>query len=125
MVWNQIYSPDVRIKIGNKILKRAKCVKFLGILLDEYLNWKHHITELSKKLSRACGILFKIRNFLPTNLLIDVYNSLFMSYLQYGKVVWGLTFASYIDCIAKVKKKLSGLYLINPIFLILSPYSKN
>ena len=97
--------PDVRIKIGNKTLKRAKYVKCLGILLDEYLNWKHHITELSKKLSRACGILFKIRNFLPTNLLIDVYNSLFMSYLQYGIVVWGLTFASYIDCIAKVQKK--------------------
>ena len=70
--------PDVRIKIGNKILKRAKYFKFLGILLDEYLNRKHHITELSKKLSRACGILFKIRNFLPSNLLIDVYNSLFV-----------------------------------------------
>ena len=78
--------PDVRIKIGNKILKRAKYVKFLGILLDEYLNWKHHITELSTKLSRFCGILFKIRNFLPTNLLIDVYNSLFMSYLQYSSM---------------------------------------
>ena len=97
----------------------------LGILLDEYLNWKHHITELSKKLPRAGGILFKIRSFLPTNLLIDVYNSLFMPYLQYGVVVWGLTFASYIDCIAKIKRKLSVLYLINPIFLILSPYSKN
>ena len=28
-----------------------------------------------------------------------------MSYLQYGIVVWGQTFASYIDCIAKVQKK--------------------
>ena len=97
--------PDVRIKIGNKILNRVKYVKFLGILMDEHLKWKYHITELSKKLSRTCGMLFKIRKLLPINILINVYNSLFMSFLQYGIVVWGLTFASYTDCIAKIQKK--------------------
>ena len=97
--------PDVRIKIGNKILNRVKYVKFLGILMDEHLNWKYHITKLSKKLSRTCGMLFKIRKLLPINILINVYNSLFMSFLQYGIVVWGLTFASYTNCIAKIQKK--------------------
>ena len=110
-----------QIKLFNKISNRAKYSKFLGILLDKHLNWKDHTTELSKTISRPCGMHFKIINFLPTNLLINDYNSLFISFLQYGIVVWGLTFASYVDCIVKITKTLSVLYLTSPIFLILFP----
>ena len=39
------------IKIGKKQIKRVKFVKFLGILLDEHLSWKYHLSELAKKLS--------------------------------------------------------------------------
>ena len=43
--------------------KKIQCenyVKFLGILLNANLNWKHHINELSKKLARTIGIFHKI-----------------------------------------------------------------
>ena len=73
---------DIVIKIGREHINRSSYVKFLGLLLDEHLNWKFHLSELSKKLARTCGILFKIRDLLPTNTLINVYNSLFMSFLQ-------------------------------------------
>ena len=44
--------PDhINIKFGKKNVSRAKYVKFLGILLDEHLTWKYHISELHKKLS--------------------------------------------------------------------------
>ena len=72
--------PNVIIKIGNKVLSRAKYVEFLGLLLDENLNWKYHVNEPSKKLSRTCGMLIKIRNILTLSLLIDIYNSFFMSF---------------------------------------------
>ena len=48
----------------------------------------------------------RIRDLLPTNTLINVYNSLFMSFLQYGIIVWGQTSASYIDPIFKLQKEL-------------------
>ena len=38
-------------------------VKYLGIKIDENLNWKHHINEVSTKLIRTNAILFKIRNY--------------------------------------------------------------
>ena len=38
-------------KIGKKHIKRVKFVKFLGLLLDENLDWKYHLNELSKKTS--------------------------------------------------------------------------
>ena len=96
---------DIVIKIGREHVTRSNYVKFLGMLLDENLSWKFHLFELSKKLARTCGILFKIRDLLPTNTLINVYNSLFMSFLQYGIIVWGQTSASYIDPIFKLQKR--------------------
>ena len=95
--------PD--IKIGKKHIKRVKFVKFLGLLLDEHLSWKYHLCELSKKLARTCGLFFKIRNLLPLDVLICLYNALFLSFLQYGLIVWGQTYASYVDPIFKLQKK--------------------
>ena len=96
---------NAAIKIGNRFISRVKYMKFLGLLLDEHLCWKYHLSQLSKKLSRTCGILLKIRNYLPTDILRCIYNSLFMSFLQYGIVVWGQTFSSYIEPIFKLQKK--------------------
>ena len=99
-------SETVTIKVGKQHLRQTKYVKFLGILLDEHLNWKHHLLELSNKLARTCGLFFKILKFLPTNVLICLYNSLFPSFLQYGTIVWGLTYESYIKIIYLLQKKI-------------------
>ncbi len=97
--------PDIIIKIGRRHISRVKYVKFLGLLLDEHLSWKYHLNELSKKLARTCGVLFKIRNLLPTGILICIYNALFMSFLQYGIIAWGQTFASFIEPLFKLQKR--------------------
>ena len=96
---------NAAIKTGNKFISRVKYIKFLGLLLDENLSWKYHLSQLSKKLSRTCGILLKIRNYLPTEILRCINNSLLMSFLQYGMVVWGQTFNSYIEPLFKLRKK--------------------
>ena len=36
------------IKLGKNHIARAKYVKFLGILLDEHLSWKHTSVSLQK-----------------------------------------------------------------------------
>ena len=51
-------SETVSIKIGKFPIKQTRYVKFLGVLLDENLSWKYHLTELSKKLARTCGMCF-------------------------------------------------------------------
>ena len=96
---------DAAIKIGNKLISRVKYIKFLGLLLDENLSWKYHLSQLPKKLSRPCGILLETRNYLPTEILRCIYNSLFMSFLRYGIVVWRETLNSYIEPLFKLRKK--------------------
>ena len=96
----------VKIKVGNIPIKQTKYVKFLGVLLDDNQSWKYHLTELSKKLSRTCGIFFKIRHFLPINILIYLYNSLFSPFLQYCILVWGLTYEIHIKSVFLLQKRV-------------------
>ena len=58
---------SINIKIVYRYVKQVKYVKFLGLLFDGNLSWKYHKSELSKKLSRTCGIFFKVRHLLPTS----------------------------------------------------------
>ena len=81
----------MNIKMGNQPIKNTCYVKFLGILLDENLTWKYHLTEISKKLARTCGMFFKVRHYFPIDVLIHLYNSLSSPFLQYGISVWGVT----------------------------------
>ena len=99
--------PDlINLKFGKKGIKRVKYVKFLGVLVDEHLSWKYHINELCKKLSRTSGIFYKVRHYFPLQTLICLYNSLFSSFLNYGIIVWGLTYDSYLNQLFLLQKKI-------------------
>ena len=67
---SECFDENFKIKFGRKLLTKAKYVKFLGLLIDENLSWKFHLSEPSKKLARTCGIFFKIRCLLSTSTLI-------------------------------------------------------
>ena len=51
---------DISIKIGKNHISRVKYIRFLGVLLDEHLDGRYHIAELSKKLAKTCGILLRL-----------------------------------------------------------------
>ena len=70
----------IRLKFGKKQVHQEKYVSFLGVLLDEHLTWKYHITELSRKLARVSGVFFKIRYCLPITVLKSFYHAMFFHF---------------------------------------------
>ena len=77
------------LHINNLLIKRDTITKFLGILLDENLTWKSHISYITSKISKSIGIIYKSRNFLKKTILTQLYHSLIHSYLTYGNIAWG------------------------------------
>ena len=77
------------IKFNGKKLEKCTSYKYLGIFLDEKLNWKVHIKYLCEKLSKLCGIFSKLRHCCSTELMKVIYHALFSSHLQYCNFIWG------------------------------------
>ena len=93
------------VSIGNNIIHRKEHVQFLGIILDEFLNWKHHINYISIKLSKSVGVLSRLKYILPSNILLMLYNSIILPHLNYCDIIWGNTFKTYLDKIQILQKR--------------------
>ena len=87
-------------------LHSSNNIKYLGIKIDENLNWKHHINEVSTKLIRANAILFKIRNYVNPKILRSIYFAIFESHLNYSSIVWAQNPGSIKRLIILQKKAL-------------------
>ena len=59
----------IKIKLSRKRLYPSKSVKYLGIKIDENLNWKQHIHDIAIKLNRANALLSIIRNYVNKHTL--------------------------------------------------------
>ncbi len=79
----------LHLLIDNTTIERALQFNFLGLTLDENLNWKGHIDKISNKISKSIGILTKLKHFIPIKIKIIIYNSLILSYLNYWILTWG------------------------------------
>ena len=72
-----------KVKIFNRtlntrvILKMKDFVKYLGIMIDSELPWKHHIDSICHKISRSVGIIVKMRHYIPQHLLLNLHHALF------------------------------------------------
>ena len=80
---------NLNIAINGSMIVRVRTAKFLGVIIDENLNWKPHIEALNKKLRSACGRIYRIIKCLPVKLHKQIYHSLFESHLTFAISVWG------------------------------------
>ena len=59
-----------KLTISNHVNERQEFIKFLGVLLDENLNWKEHIKYTENKIAKNLGLFYKARHFLERNALL-------------------------------------------------------
>ena len=74
------------------------------MLIDDCLTWKNHIDCVSKTISRNIGVMNKLKHFVPTGILHVLYCTLVLPYLNYGILIWGDTFKSYLDKLIKLQE---------------------
>ena len=80
---------NFKVLINNIQIDRNKVVKYLGVHIDENLNWSAHIKELSLQLAKCCSLLYQLREYVTTETLHMLYYSFAYSRIQYGITMWG------------------------------------
>ena len=66
-------SEKINIKIDHQNIYETKFSKFLGVYIDNSLNWKRRICYIAGKISRGIGIILKSRKYLNEESLLTLY----------------------------------------------------
>ena len=111
---HQLNYDNIYINFNGVRLKPVEFIKYLGMFIDRYLNWNHHITNLSKQLSRANGILSKLRYNASLDFCLQVYYAIFYSHLIYGCNLWGLTSEENISKLEILQNKCVRIMTFAP-----------
>ena len=113
--------------INHEVILRSNSIKFLGIYIDEDMKWKSHINHVLNNISKNIGIINRLKEYLPKHILLTLYNTLILPYLNYCCIIWGSCNKYLVDRILKLQKRLvriitSSTFLAHtkPLFLNLN-----
>lgn len=77
------YALSVNVKIGNNIIQRVEHVKYLGVYIDENLNFDKHVEVVGKKLSSKINFMKRISRRLTFHTKKTIYNSIVLPHFSY------------------------------------------
>ena len=60
---------ELDLKIRDTNIQNVIETKYLGLQIDRHLTWTKHVDAISRKVSRALGVLKHAKKFLPQNIL--------------------------------------------------------
>ena len=78
---------------------------YLGVIIDNKLNFQSHIHTTENKGARAVGILTKVRCLFPSSTLLLLYFALIHPHLLFGLVLWGNTNSTYLAKLQRLHNK--------------------
>ena len=96
-------SCNFNISLNGISIEKCCKAKYLGLILNENLNWKAHVQHLQKKLSCAVSIIAKLRHYLNPKNLLSVYYA-FFSHILHGILGWGSATISSLKPIQILQK---------------------
>jgi hypothetical protein len=68
-------SPHYPLNIGynDKYIEEAVNIKFLGLQIDNHLNWKNHVDQLVSELSEECSAVRSMLHISNTDTLKSIF----------------------------------------------------
>ena len=124
---NKKLNTNVNIKLEGHTLKQVKETKYLGVILNEKLNWEPHISFIRNKLVKASYLLSKLRHYVDISTLKMIYYSLVHSHISYCITTWGGAPPTTIKPLITIQNKIIRIITFShykthapPLFLKLS-----
>jgi len=99
------------IQIYGKTIDRVENARFIGVYTDEKLQWNEHINQILAKVSKNIGILKKISHLLSTSVLLQLYNTLVLPYLNYCNMICTAASETLLNKLQVLQKRLFKLLI--------------
>ena len=89
VVTNRNIDFEPMLCIGNEQIAHKQCVKYLGLQIDNALNFNEQLKLLKTKLSRLSGISYRLSSYFNMSTAKKFYFAFVYSALIYGISAWG------------------------------------
>jgi hypothetical protein len=93
---------NFKVQFGSTTLKVVKNFKYLGIKLDNCLNWNHHCQYIGQKAGLKLHLMRRLSKFLQRETMLQIYKSYMMPILEYAATVWGYTIDENINMVQRI-----------------------
>ena len=97
---------ELLLKINGQKIDNVKETMFLGVILDEHMSWKSHISHIASKISKSIGIIYKSSFYLSKSVLRTLYYALIYPYIQYCIIIWRSTYPTCLYRINLLQKRV-------------------
>ena len=93
------------LHINNVSLDYVLSYKYLGITIDQSLNFNLHMNQLVKTISYKLFLLQKLRTYITCNAAIQIYKSMVTPYFDYGDILYQGTSKKHLDKLQKLQNQ--------------------
>ena len=104
-------SPCISLQIDGESLAEVNKSKFLGVIIDNNLSWKDHISFVCRKVARGIGVIIKARKVLHSESMKCLYYSFIYPYMIYCNQVWGSACKTNIQPLLILQKRVIRIIL--------------
>ena len=101
----RVFDTDLKLKLCCKKLFTGKSVKYLGVILDECLQWSFHINQLCLRLIKTRAMLCKICHYVNETTLSSVYYAISSNHTFHMFKLSGVKISNIIVKLASYKGK--------------------
>ena len=81
-------SSDIKICIDDINVDAIDKVELLGVIIDNKLHFKDHISKIAKKVGKQLDVLSRLKNILSFSSKMHIYKSFIMAHFTYCSSVW-------------------------------------
>ena len=102
----KVVKETCKVYMNRQEISEVETTKFLGVIIDNRLNWKHHIDSICNKVSKNIGIILTARRVFNKNTLLSLYYSFIYPYFTYCIHVWGSAYKTRLQKLQILQKKI-------------------
>lgn len=99
------------IKINNVIIEKVSIYKYLGIVVDNKLNFKANIDNLCKKVAKKVGVLARTRKNLDYLSSVNIYKTIIAPHFDYCATILFMSGKEELDRMQKLQNRAMRVIL--------------
>ena len=96
-------------------IERASSIKYLGIMIDQKLNFKEHMSTMSSRIRKLIAVMRNLRDVVDKALLMSVYFALCQSLISYCILAWGGSASATLMVLERAQRAVLKVALKKPI----------